>query len=179
MKKTLLIIGLCCLLVIALLIACFVFKPATETTELQDVIGETLSLSQATPIVCELSDAELSDDFSQAFMKKTTITVLSLNEEETSATVKISAPDMEQILRNSLPADDAAEDYEALFAQYWTNVIAALENVAEEQMITQTVECPVIEQEDVKQISVANAPLFNYQQLLADTLLEMLLGSEG
>ncbi len=178
MKKLLVIIGLCILLAAALYVYFFILNPSPTPKDLQNAVGQTLPLSQATPLVCELADADLSDDFSKAFMDKATITVLSINEEGTSATVKFSAPDIGRILQSNLPTDTTG-DYEALFAQYWANVTAALANAAPEDMITQTVECPVVEQEEGKQISVANTQIFDYQQELADALLEILLESEG
>ena len=178
MKKLILLFVILALIAATVLVACFFLFREKEPTSLEDLTGQTLPLSKATPFVCELAEADLSDDFSAAFMQKATIHVLSIDEERGIATVEFTAPDVKQILLGALPADTSSGDYEALFTQYCENITAALANATPEQMITQSAECPVVVQDTEKRISIEGVPLFNYQEVLADALLEMLFGSE-
>jgi hypothetical protein len=116
---------------------------------------------------------DMDDDFSQTFMRKTTMKIIEINEDSKIATVEFCVPDIEKIMLSELPTDET-DDYDTLFSTYCSNINEAIANADEADMITQTIECPVITDDSGSKISIEGAPLLNYQNILADILIDII-----
>ena len=147
-----------------------------SVTDLSEIVGSTQSLSEAKPYVYELAYANADDDFSRAFMGKTTMKINSINSETGMAQVEFCVPDLEKIMRANLPSDTSG-DYDALLEKYFSDINAAIVGAGEGEMIAKTLECPVVTDAFGTKVSIEGAPILNYQNILAEALMEML--SEG
>ena len=147
-----------------------------SVTDLSEIVGSTQSLSEAKPYVYELAYANADDDFSRAFMGKTTMKINSINSETGMAQVEFCVPDLEKIMRANLPSDTSG-DYDALLEKYFSDINAAIVGAGEGEMIVKTLECPVVTDAFGTKVSIEGAPILNYQNILAEALMEML--SEG
>jgi len=149
----------------------------TKPIDLSSVVGHTQNLPSTAGFVYEVSQATFSDPLSQSFLEKSTLTVISIDKETQSAQVEFYVPDLDKIMREHLPTDTSA-DFEILFAQYESAINQAISSASASDMISTTVQCPIITKDTQPYISIIDAPIFNYQSILAEILLEMLQESE-
>ena len=193
-KKTVLIIAVVAALIIVavaavVLLKLFADKPDVseeneteaetllEVTDINDIVGATASFSDVKAYVYELANGNVDDDFSRAFMGRSTMKIISVNAENNVASVEFCVPDLEKIMRAELP-DDLSGDYDALFEKYFSDINAAIADADESDMLTQTIDCQVITDSFGSKISIEGAPILNYQNILAEVLIEALSGSE-
>jgi hypothetical protein len=176
MKRSTMIISI---VAIVALVAVFavLMNQTGEITDINEVVGESLTLDAAAPYVHELADSEMDDDFSRAVVGKTTIEVVSLDAENETAEVKLYAPDIEKIMLANIP-EDLSGDFDALFEKYCADVSAAIANATEDEMISETLTCPVVSGEEGTKVSIEGAPILNYQKILAEILVVMAMGGE-
>lgn len=174
MKKILICFIL--LLVITLAAAWFLFlRPSDgDSTALRDAVGVTATLDDAKGYIAELKDASVDDDFGKALMTKTTVTVKSIAEDGKTAEVEAVVPDMERILRTSLPKDTEG-DFDTLFAAYFDAVTEAVRNADGDLLVTKSAECPVISSDSGDTVSVSGMELVSFEALIAE-MVEALLG---
>ncbi len=149
----------------------------TKPIDLSSVVGHTQNLPNTSAFVYEVSQATFSDPLSQSFLEKSTLKVISIDKEAKSAKVEFRVPDLDKIMRGNLPSDTSV-DFDILFAQYEAAVNQAISSASASDMISTTVQCPIITKNSQPYISIIDAPIFNYQSILAEILLEMLQESE-
>jgi len=176
-KKMIWVIGGISIVVIGAIMALILIKPFNKKADLNEIVGDTILLENATTYVYEFTD-DMDDDFSQAFIRKTTMKIIEINEDSKIATVEFCVPDIEKIMLSELPTVET-DDYDTLFSTYCSNINEAIANADEDDMITQTIECPVITDDLGSKISIEGAPLLNYQNILADILIDIINESEA
>jgi len=174
MKRSTMIISIVAIVAIVAVIAVLA-NLTGKPTDINDVVGESLTLADAAPYVKELADSEMDDDFSLAVVGKTRIEVVSLDAEGETAEVKLYAPDIEKIMLANIP-EDLSGDFDALLEKYCADVSAAIANATEDDMISETMTCPVVSGEGGTKVSIEGAPILNYQSILAEILVEMAMG---
>lgn len=145
-----------------------------KKTDIEDIVGDTVSLDGAKSYIYELYENESEDDFTLAFTRKANMKIVSVDENEKTATVEFYTPDIDKIMRSNLPSVES-DNFDELFEKYCSDINKAIENADSDDMITQTVKCPVITDESGTKISIKGAPLLNYEDILVEVLLEILM----
>ena len=159
------------IVMIVVIIAFALINPFNQKVDLNEIVGDTISFENATTYVYEFTD-DMSDDLSQAFMQKTTMKIIEIDDKTEIATVEFCVPDIEKIMLSELPADET-DDYDALFLAYFSNISEAIATADEADMIKQTFECPIITDDLGSKISIEGVPLLNYHNILADILIDL------
>lgn len=183
MKKKWMIVGI--MAVLAMIIAILLIPKSTKngntTRDLRSVEGSSLSLHEGVLYCKAASPVLLEDEFSRVYSKAVKINVVSIDETEMTATITIFSPPLKEIMERSLPKN-MNKDYQTVFDTYMADIYFAVSNCPEEDMISTTVCCSVVEDAGFKIIpnnDFTNAVFPNIQRLLADLMLETLSKEEG
>lgn len=114
-----------------------------------DIIGKTVSFEEALEYCRFNQEVDLSDEFSKAYTSATTIKFIEINKEDLTATIKISAPPLQEIMTNCLSQDYSGNN-KADFEKYMSHIIGAVKNTPPESRITTKIECGLVEDDGLK-----------------------------
>ncbi|MBE6801940.1 MAG: hypothetical protein E7530_03530 [Ruminococcaceae bacterium] len=130
------------LLVITIVFSVVIFSVVSAPKNVSDIIGKPLSLEDVTDYCYTTEKLKVSDKLEKAYAKKVTVTVLSVNSEEKTAEVCVSAPNIGTILSSHLVYENALNEFDE------DQLISLIEDIPEDSLVSTTVTCPISENED-------------------------------
>lgn len=183
MRKKWIVAGTVALILIAAISLIIVLEKTNvkPPISLKACVGKNITLSQGMQFVDGISTEGFDDEFSSVYSEAVRINVENIDEEKLVATITVQVPPLRDILESCLP-QDTSEDFDTLFDGYMDDVYASISACPYDKLVTNTVECDVVEKDGLK--IVANnefrAAVFpDVEQLLAELLMEMLAVREG
>lgn len=183
MKRKWIITASIAALVVAVLAVLFIgFTHDHEKPKnLNDILNKEVTLTEGILYCDGVGDETLEDDFSKVYSQAVKINVESIDETAKVAKATIVAPPLKDMLESCLP-ESTDGDYDAVFTSYMSNVYDAIRECPEEDKISTTIECKVIENNGLKIVpnnDFTEAIFPNVQQLLSEMLLDLLSAKEG
>lgn len=166
------------LVVVTAVILIIIFAQARyqETKSLREILNKEVTLAKGVLYCDGVDEGTLEDDFSRVYSQVVKINVESIDETAMVAKVTIDALPLRSILESCLP-DSEDGDYDTVFASYMSNVYDAIRNCPEEDRITTTIECGVIEENGLKLVpnnELTEAMFPNVQQLFSELIMDVL-----
>ncbi|MBE6768327.1 MAG: hypothetical protein E7549_05375 [Ruminococcaceae bacterium] len=174
LRKPILIGGITIIAVAILLTAILILVNTKK--DIKDIVGKQLSLSDGLNYCDGLADKKLDDDISKAFLSATIFKVVSVDEENATVMIEISAPPIKEILNNCLPKEDAT-DFDNAFEEYMENVNKSISSTKQENLITTTVNCSIIDangQKAAVNSDFTSAVYPNIEEMLNELVLNSL-----
>ncbi len=190
MKKKWIMIGIIAIVIlaVAVILAIVTTKKddstdtveATELPDMRELVGKTISLSEGIKHFDDVVTDVSADEFSTVYGEAVTLHIESIDEEEMTVQMVVTAPPLRKILEECLPDD--LTDYNTAFDTYTTDVYTAIRKCPESELVYETVKCGIVENNGLR--IVPNNDLFNVvfpdiQQLLGEILIEMMSVQEG
>lgn len=158
---------------------------ATENQQtianVRDVLGKTISSAELVNLMYVSTESSVEDDFSKVYSEAVKVEVIALDEESKTVTLQISAPPLKEIFQDSMPTN-LSQDYDTLFEAYMSKVLDGIEKCESKDMLTQTVQCSVVDDNGFKIVAnkdLANAVFPDVQILLQELLLQMATRKDG
>lgn len=179
LKKPILIGGIAVIVVAILLTTILILINAKK--DIKDIVGKQLSLSEGLSYCDGFADEKFDDDISKAFLSATTFKVISINDESATVMIEISAPPIKEILNNCLPKEDTT-DFDNAFEEYMENVKKSISYTKQENLITTTVNCPIIDVKGQKAVvnnDFTSAVYPNIEEMLNELVLNSLNETEN
>lgn len=174
-KKLVLIISAVLVVIAVITVSLvFAFKAQKNKTIDDDIVGKTVSLSEGLKYCSTKEELKIDDDFSKAYSSATSMRITSINEESLTATVEISAPPIEKIMRECIPQDFSGND-EVDLKNYMSEVIDKIEKTPSESKITSVVECKMVDEDGLKIMindDFVSAVYPNLNSLIGEVLLD-------
>lgn len=149
--------------------------------DVRDVLNKTLISSEFLSYLDSGTRTNLEDEFSKVYSESVKIKVSALDEASQTATIEVSAPPLRAIFENSIPTETSG-DFDVMFDQYMDAVQDAVSNCAPEAIVTSTVTCCVVGEDNLKIVpnnDLYDAMFPDIQSLLGDILVQMLVDKEG
>ncbi len=149
--------------------------------DLEDVVGKQLSLSEGLNYCDGFENKNLDDDISKAFLASTSFKVVSIDEKNSIAIIKISAPPVKDILQKCLPNEDVT-NFDKAFDTYIEKVIKSISTAQQDELITTTVKCATIETKGLKIVinnDFMSAVYPNIEEMLSELIMESLKETEN
>ena len=183
MKRKWIIAALIAVLVVAVVVVLIIcltrdFEPQIN---LNDILNKEVTLTEGILYCDGVGDETLEDDFSKVYSQAVKINVESIDETAMVAKITIVAPPLKDILESHLP-ESTDGDYDAVFASYMFNVYEAIKGCPEEDKVSTTIECKVIENNGLKFVPTnefTEAMFPDVHQLLSELMLDLLSTKEG
>ena len=179
LRKPILIGGIVVIVVAILLTTILILTNAKK--DIKDIVGKQLSLSEGLSYCDGFADKKLDDDISKAFLSATTFKVVSIDDENATVMIEISAPPIKEILNNSLPKEDAT-DFDSAFEEYMDNVKNSISSTKQENLITTTINCSIIDTKGKKAVinnDFTSAIYPNIEEMLNELVLNSLNETEN
>jgi len=170
-------------LVVAVVVVLIIFLAQSheKPKNLNDIINKEVPLAEGILYCDGIGDETLNDDFSKVYSQAVKINVESIDETAMVTKVTIVALPLRDILESCLP-ESSNGDYDAVFASYMSDVYDAIRECPEENKVSTTIECKVVENNGLKLVpnnDFTEAMFPNIQQLLAELMLDLLSTREG
>ena len=170
-KKKIVIATASAVAVLTLALLLIIFLP--KCGSLEKIIDKPISMSEAEAYVYEISEADVSDDFSEAFLEGSSMTVTEIDGDV--ATVELSYPDVEKIMRELLP-EDTSGDYGELFESYYEAVLDRISDPHRSDIISEEIEAPIVEGDEGDMISLEGTDILNFEAIILEMLEELAKG---
>lgn len=179
LRKPILIGGIAVIIVAILLTTILILINAKK--DIKDIVGKQLSLSEGLSYCDGFTDKKLDDDISKAFLSATTFKVVSIDDENATVTIEISAPPIKEILNNCLPKEDTT-NFDTVFEEYMENVKKSISSTKQENLITTTINCSIIDVKGQKAVvnnDFTSAVYPNVEEMLNELVLNSLNETEN
>ncbi len=175
-KRLILIISVVLVVIAVVAVSLVLVFNARQPKALDEkIVGKTISLSDGLKYCSYDGELELNDDFSKAYGSTTSIVITDINEETLTATVEISAPPIEKIMRNCIPQEFSGDDEDDL-EKYMSAVIDEIKNTPSESMVVSVVECKLIDEDGLRLVinnDFASAVYPDLYSLIGEVLVDL------